>query len=93
MLSQATKWLCFLSDPGVPRVRSMGPVVTKWVRHLVEELTDMTLADGDFKSILTDTANSPIQGNMAMQNLQLMHVTLVVKFGTNASVAICWPNL
>ena len=86
MLSQATKWLCFLSDPGVPRVRSMGPVVTKWVRHLVEELTDMTLADGDFKSILTDTANRPIQGNMAMH---VTHpVNLVIKFWTNASSAI-----
>ena len=48
------------------------------LRHLVEELTDMTLADGDIKSILTDTANRSIQGNVAMH---VTHpVNLVIKF-------------
>ena len=48
------------------------------LRHLFEELTDMTLADGDIKSILTDTANRSIQGNVAMY---VTHpVNLVIKF-------------
>ena len=56
----------------------MGPVVSNSLRHLVEELTDMTLADGDIKSILTDTANRSIQGNVAMY---VTHpVNLVIKF-------------
>ena len=57
----------FLSDPGVPGVRSMGPVVS----HSLTEgpsvnLTDVTLVDEDSKSILTDNANRAIQGNQAM---------------------------
>ena len=67
----------FLSDPGVPGVRSMGPVSHK-LRHLVTNSTDVTLADGDTKPILTDNANRTIQGSVAM------HVThpinLVGKF-------------
>ena len=77
-----------------------------WVRLSLTEgsslnLTDVTLADGDTKSILTDNANRAIQGNVAM------HVTLpggqlwnqckwchlVAKFATNASGAIWWLNL
>ena len=64
--------------------------LTNSVRHLVEELTEMTLADGDTKSMLTDNAKRAIQGNVTM------HVThpgnLVVKFRTNASSAIWWQN-
>ena len=41
----------FLSDPGVPGVRSMGPVMR--MRDF-EDLTDVTLADDDTKSILTN---------------------------------------
>ena len=56
--------------------------LTNW---LTEEpfwnLTDLTLADEDTNSILTDNANSAFQGN------------LVAKFGTNASSTIWWPNL
>ena len=44
-----------LSDPGKPGVRS---------------LTDVTLADEDTYSILTDNANREIQGNMATQVTQ-----------------------
>ena len=45
----------FLSDPGVPGVRSMGPDV----RHSLTprafaDLTDVTLADKDSNSIPTD---------------------------------------
>ena len=50
------------------------------------DLTDVTLADEDTNSILTDNANRAIQSNVAM------HV-MFVKFGTNASVAIQWLNL
>ena len=68
----------FLSDPGVPGVRSMGPVVTMCVRDHVADLTDVTLVDGDTKPILTDNANSTIQGNVAMD---VTHPgNLVVKF-------------
>ena len=34
------------------------------------DLTDVTLADEDTKSILTDSANRAIQGNVALQVLQ-----------------------
>ena len=51
----------FLSDPGKPGVRSMGPLVRP--RHCVN-LTDVTLADEDTNSILTDNANRAIQGNV-----------------------------
>ena len=79
----------FLSDPGVPGVRSMGPVLS---HSRFADLTDVTLVDEDTKSILTDNANMAIKGNMAM------HVTQPKsKFITKASgygnVAIWWPNL
>ena len=60
----------------------MGPSVSKCA-----DLTEVTLADEDSNSILTDNANWAIQGNVAMQ------VTLVAKFGTNTSGAIWWPSL
>ena len=50
----------FLSDPGVPGVRSMGPDVSP--RRLAD-LTDVTLADEDSNSIPTDD----VLGNVAMQ--------------------------
>ena len=38
----------FLSDPGVPGVRSMGPVVShKQTLRACADLTDVTLADED----------------------------------------------
>ena len=45
------------------------------------DLTDVTLADEDTNSILTDNANRAIEGNVAMQ------VLLVANFGSNASGA------
>ena len=60
----------FLSDPGKPGVRSMGPHVTPSVRDLFADLTDVTLADEDSNSIPTDNANRAIQGNVAMQVMQ-----------------------
>ena len=64
--------MIFLSDPGKPGVRSLGPDV----RHSLTEtpcadLTDMTLADEDTKPILTDNANRAIQGNVATKVMQL----------------------
>ena len=51
-------------------------------------LTDVTLADEDTDSILTDNANRAIHDNVAI------YVTLLVaNFGINASGAIWWPNL
>ena len=47
-----------------------------WVRFLsliptpFADLTDVTLADGDTKSILTDTADRAVQGNVAMHVIQ-----------------------
>ena len=48
----------FLSDPGVPGVRSMGPDVSKSLTtRLCADLTDVTLADEDSNSIPTDDVN------------------------------------
>ena len=59
----------FLSDPGIP-----GPIYGSKPLKLSERpfwnLTDVTLADEDTNSILTDNANSAIQGNVAMQIIQ-----------------------
>ena len=57
----------FLSDPGIPGVRSMGPDVSKSVQHHYADLTDVTLADEDSNSIPTDDVNRAILGNVAMQ--------------------------
>ena len=58
----------FLSDPGKPGVRSMGPDVCLSVRLTpFWNLTDVTLADEDTNSILTDNVKRAIQGNVAMQ--------------------------
>ena len=46
-----------LSDPGKPGVRLLGRVVRKYVQDLVVDLNDVTLADEDTNSILTDNAN------------------------------------
>ena len=57
----------FLSDPGVPGVRSMGPDVSNSVstRGFVD-LTDVTLADEDSNSTPADDVNRAILGNVAM---------------------------
>ena len=66
----------FLSDPGIP-----GPIYLSGLSLCPRgfaDLTDVTMADGDIKSILTDNANRPIQGNVAMH---VTHpVNLVIKF-------------
>ena len=58
----------FLSDPGVPGVRSMGPDVSPSVtERLCSDLTDVTLADEDSNSTPSDDVNRAILGNVAMQ--------------------------
>ena len=85
----------FLSDPGKPGIRSFGPDVREWVsEQRLWDFNDVTLADEDTNSILTDNANRAIQGNVAMQVTQdTPSRYLVAKFGTDASCAIWWPNL
>ena len=57
----------FLSDPGL-LVRSMCLEVSNWVsKRGLWNLTDVTLADEDTNSILTDKVNRTIQCNVAMQ--------------------------
>ena len=59
----------FLSDPGIP-----GPIYgsepLKLTPRPFADLTDVTLADEDTNSKLTDNANRAIQGNVAMQVTQ-----------------------
>ena len=60
--------LAFLSDPGVPGVRSMGHGLCHSLStRLCADLTDVTLADEDSNSIPTDDVNRAIPGNVAMQ--------------------------
>ena len=74
----------FLSDPGKPGVRSLGPYVRHSLppRHFAD-LTDMTLADEDTNSILTDNVNA----------MQVMQTGDQCKFATIASGASWLPNL
>ena len=54
----------FLSDPGIPGVRSMGPSVSN---RGCSNLTYVTLADEVINSIPTVNANRAIQGNVGLQ--------------------------
>ena len=45
--------------------------LTHKLRHLVADLTDVTLADEDTNPILTDDANRTFQSNVAMQVTQV----------------------
>ena len=47
----------FLSDPGIPGVRSMGPSVSNSLTHPFADLTEVTLADEDTNSTLTNDVN------------------------------------
>ena len=68
MLGQFRTLAMFLSDPGVPGVRSMDPDVRPSVsERLFADLTDVTLADEDSNSIPTDDVNKTILANVAMQ--------------------------
>ena len=65
-------WNRFLSDPGVPGVRSMGPVVSHKLSE--EPFCRLNLSDEDTNSILTDNANRAIQGYLSMQVIQVIQV-------------------
>ena len=83
----------FLSDPGKPGVRSMGPDVCH-----SKTLTDAILADEDTNSILTGNANRATQvtqqtmqvapsDDQMLNQFKLCH--LVDKYGTYTSGTIC----
>ena len=63
----------------------MSPSVSHSLTLPCADLTDVTVADENTNSILTDNANRVIQGKVAM------HV--VANFGINVSGAIWLPNL
>ena len=51
----------------------MGPSLSNWLTHRgFADLTDVTMADEDTNSILTDNANRAIQGNVANNWLYLV---------------------
>ena len=75
--------------------------LTNRLQDLCADLTDVTLADEDASSILTDNANRAFQGNVAMQVTQpggqlwnqAMQVTspddqLLNQFGRNQNIQI-----
>ena len=65
----------FLSDPGVPGVRSMGPDVCPSVNpRAFADLTDETLADEDSNSIPTDDVNWAILGNVVPSGGQIFNL-------------------
>ena len=54
----------------VSLVRSMGSSLSNWLTVRFADLTDVTLADEDTNSILTDNANRAFQRNVAKQVTQ-----------------------
>ena len=65
---KTNRYAQFLSDPGVPGVRSMGPDVSPSLStRRFADLTDVTLADEDSNPIPTDDVNRAISGNVTMQ--------------------------
>ena len=48
----------------------MGPVCLSMSERRFADLTDVTIADKDTNSILTDNANRALQGNVAMKVTQ-----------------------
>ena len=57
----------FLSDPGVPGVRSIVlSLSNKLTERGFADLTDVTLVDEDTNSIPTNNTNRTIQDNVAM---------------------------
>ena len=58
----------FLSDPGVPGL-IYGSSCLSLSHRPFANLTDVTLADEDTNSILTDHANRALQGNVGMCHL------------------------
>ena len=91
--------IVFLSDPGIPGVRSMGPSVSHWLTIPFWNLTDVTLADEDTNSILTDNAKGnprQCEATWSPPNDQIWNQCkwrhLMTKFWTNASGVTWLPN-
>ena len=70
----------FLSDPGIPGFRSMGPSLSKSLSRPFADLPDVTLADEFSNSIPTDDV---IGQSQAMWQCKWRH--LVAHIETNAS--------
>ena len=93
----ACQW-SFLSDPGVPGVRSMGPSLSNWGRFCRYNWCDS--AFWRYQLNTNNNANRAIQGNVTMQVMQpggqICNICkcchLMANFGTNASGATWWPN-
>ena len=62
----------------------MGLVVSHSVSNAWFNLTDVTLADEDTNSILTDNAKRAIQGNVA--NFEPMYLLKVVQFASGGQI-------
>ena len=97
--NNASQWLpiigpsaiLFWLDPGKPEARSLGLYVALSLREWeMFNFTDVTLADEDTNSILTDNAKREIQGNEAMQVMQTGDQCNFTPIGSGA---FCWPNL
>ena len=57
----------FLSDPGLSTGPIYGSSCLKLSKRRFVNFTDVTLADEDINSILTDKVNRTIEGNVAKQ--------------------------
>ena len=55
----------------------MGPWSDLWIQVSLST-TDVTMADEDTNSILTDNANRAFQGNVAMRVIQVIQVIQVI---------------
>ena len=78
----------FLSDPGVPGVRSMGPVVSNWVSEY-ETFCKLNWCDSGWWRY---QRNAPRKTNWQCSDSNWWK-NLVVKYRTYEISAIWWPNL
>ena len=85
----------FLSDPGIPGVRSIGPSLSK-LRDVWLDLTDVTLADEDMQVMQVMQVTQVMQVMQVKQFLQVMQVIqdrIYTEKVTISCCAIWWPNL
>ena len=89
------------SSSELPGVRSMGSSVSNWLTERgFADLTDVTLADEDTTSMITDNANRTIQVNALQVTqpagqlwYQFRYCHLVPQFSTDVSSTTCLPNV
>ena len=87
------------SSSELPGVRSMGSSVSNWLTERgFADLTDVTLADEDTTSMITDNANRTIQVNALQVTqpagqlwYQFRYCHLVPQFSTDVSSTTCLP--